>query len=581
MPSLGTPTYGYDYRSWHNPDGLDVHYPVRYGKRFAPDKERNGVVLRKEITLTATAPVTTLDWHIFNYFKLDVGVSTTLSFSNPRANSDFVIVLQKDGSANPRQVFFPVGMDWGNQAPITTLDQPNQQELITVSYFNGVYRGERSNRYGFNNALSGAFDARGTFAGRSAFDGKAQGFIYLATDVNPLQFYIRNAGIGTWDGPFRFSVLNQEVQDEVNVEAFLPAGFNNVTDNATSYIQAALSSGKKTVKFNKRYLRCDTITVPADVSALDVNLQKITQTGNIVLVNTGSKVTGKIRGTGAVSSPGFPNQIERGVYPAVNAVTDVFLDLDVSNINLAVHGQPLSGLYADRPKRWRGYVYAHDIVGGLGYSEGYAVLLSPATDCTLTVVGTDVVRHVLYLSAGSKNNICDVIAERVGNYVAQLNAYAGQEFNEYNTIRVKAKDCYEYGAALSGGAAIVGGSHRNTISVDMNGGTANAVRVEGVSGVYAQTPQDNIIENCHITGAYTGPIILAQNCHNTQIKNNALAATSVVGVAISDTQSGTNAGTMGAAITGNASRYLPRQSTCYDVRVKPHTQSCQRLPQGL
>ncbi len=41
-------------------------------------------------------------------------------------------------------------------------------------------------------------DATGTLAGRSSHDGEAVGFVYLATDQNPAQYFFREGAAGNW-----------------------------------------------------------------------------------------------------------------------------------------------------------------------------------------------------------------------------------------------------------------------------------------------------------------------------------------------------------------------------------------------
>jgi len=55
---------------------------------------------------------------------------------------------------------------------------------------------------GFLATGQSAYDARGPLAGKSAYDGEAEGFTYLATDQDPLQLFIHASAVNTWLGPY-------------------------------------------------------------------------------------------------------------------------------------------------------------------------------------------------------------------------------------------------------------------------------------------------------------------------------------------------------------------------------------------
>ena len=270
--------------------------------------------------------------------------------------------------------------------------------------------------------------------------------------------------------------VNEEV---ATIYDALPSGFVT-TNDATAYIQLALDSGVKVVDFLGLALKCDAVTVPAGVWAKNVNFTKYTAAaGNVVLVNTGSMVTGKIAGTGLTSA------IQRCIYPAADGVTDVSLNVDVSNATYGVHAQYLgTNTEANYPKRWSGYIYAHDIVGTAGVSEGYGVILSPALACQFRVNCKTIARHAVYLSAGASDCIIDVTVDGCSNYAVQLFSNTGQPATERNTVRVKAKNLSENVAGQGGAVGIIQKAHRNTISVDLEGNNATSygILVEGARG---------------------------------------------------------------------------------------------------
>ena len=329
--------------------------------------------------------------------------------------------------------------------------------------------------------------------------------------------------------------------DWVSISDFLPAGFNTSND-ATSYIQAALSSGAKVVDFLGIALKCDKVTVPAGIWAKNVNLTKFTAAaGNVVEVNSGVTVTGKIAGTGLVST------IQRCIYPAADGVTDVSLNVDVSNATYGVHAQYITtDTDANRPKRWTGYVYAHDIVGTTGVSEGYGVLLSPANACQLTVNAKTIARHAVYLSAGARDNDITVTVDGCGNYAVQFFSTSVQSPTQYNTVRVNAKNLSETVAGQSGAAALVQKANYNCVYVrhEGNNGTSYAVLVEGSSG--GPYPLGNRVYANAITGQFFGAdVIRMLNADSTVVeigKIDAYATNDVIGMRKTGTNGATHAG---------------------------------------
>lgn len=329
--------------------------------------------------------------------------------------------------------------------------------------------------------------------------------------------------------------------DWVSISDFLPAGFNTSND-ATSYIQAALSSGAKVVDFLGIALKCDKVTVPAGIWAKNVNLTKFTAAaGNVVEVNSGVTVTGKIAGTGLVST------IQRCIYPAADGVTDVSLNVDVSNATYGVHAQYITtDTDANRPKRWTGYVYAHDIVGTTGVSEGYGVLLSPANACQLTVNAKTIARHAVYLSAGARDNDITVTVDGCGNYAVQLFSTSVQSPTQYNTVRVNAKNLSETVAGQSGAAALVQKANYNCVYVkhEGNNGTSYAVLVEGSSG--GPYPLGNRVYADAITGQFFGAdVIRMLNADSTVVeigKIDAYATNDVIGMRKTGTNGAAHAG---------------------------------------
>lgn len=297
--------------------------------------------------------------------------------------------------------------------------------------------------------------------------------------------------------------LKDKAADTVTVNDF-GGTWNGVAD-VSAVAQAALNSGAKVVDFMGLSGKIVTaLTIPAGIEARNVNLTAGTAGMNMLLVNSRSKVTGTLTGTGTTSI------VERGIYPAADGVEDVHLDVIVQNMTFGVHAQYLTtAVEANFPRRWTGIVRCKNIVGLAGSSEGYGVLLSPALDCNLKVFGKTIQRHALYLSAGASNNVIDVDVDGCKNVAYQINTSAAQAASQYNTVRVKARNLTVPGGAQAAGqvvgAYIMGNSHRNTTHIDIDGaGTAEAAIVcEGVSTDITMQPTGNKFYG-HIKGGFVG-----------------------------------------------------------------------------
>jgi hypothetical protein len=268
-------------------------------------------------------------------------------------------------------------------------------------------------------------------------------------------------------------------------------------------------------------LKCDEVTVPAGIEARNVNFTKFTNAaGNMVLVNTRSKVSGIIVGSGITSA------VQRGVYPAANGVTDVELDLNVSNLTFGVQGQPPSALLADAPQRWFGKLHFENIVGTVGASEGYGLLLSPGVSCKFRVTAKNIARHAVYLSAGARYNEIDADVDGCGNFAVQMYSLSTQPPTQYNSLKIRARNLTESVAGQSGAIAIVLNSHYNTVVVAAEGSTttSQAVWLEGTN-VAGQNPTGNKIINGSITGQFIGlDVIRETNCQDTIISGNTINA---------------------------------------------------------
>jgi hypothetical protein len=337
-----------------------------------------------------------------------------------------------------------------------------------------------------------------------------------------------------------------KLKDVVSAKDFGAVG-DGVADDAAA-IQAALRSGALVVDGSKlTYKINSSVAIPVGVTLQNIKLTAGTAGMNMVLVNNNSRVIDvSLTGTGTVST------VERGVYPAADGVSDVELDVAVSNLTVGVHAIFITtNSDANTPKRWTGRVSCTDIVGTPGASEGYGVLLSPAIACNLVVTGKSVARHVAYLSTGAKHNRVEVSADGCNNYAVVMASYDQAFPVEYNSVFLKCRNLGETQPLSSGAVAATNHCHYNTITVEHEGNNATrrSVLIEGPSG--GPYPKGNKITNSTVTGQFTGDdVIEIINADGTIVANNILhayATTSVVALR----RTGTNNSKHGGYVEGN------------------------------
>ena len=143
-PFIGTDRTGaHEYFPWHNKDGVTVYFN-KGGKRrhryFPEDIERQDAIVRKRLEISSPTTIQELDWDIYNLFDVTVNADVEFTFSNPRDNSDFVILLTKDANANVRTITFPASLVWPDGNSFTTMSSSGETKLIRISYFGSRYR---------------------------------------------------------------------------------------------------------------------------------------------------------------------------------------------------------------------------------------------------------------------------------------------------------------------------------------------------------------------------------------------------------------------------------------------------------
>ena len=337
-----------------------------------------------------------------------------------------------------------------------------------------------------------------------------------------------------------------KLQDTVSVKDFGAVGDGVANDSAA--LNNALSSGALVVDGSGlTYKINSSLTVPQGVTLQNIKLLAGTPGMNMVLVNSLSKVIGaSLTGTGTTSI------VERGVYPAADGVNDVLLDLSVTQLTVGVHAQFITTYSsANVPKRWTGKINCSNIVGAVGVSEGYGLLLSPAEACDFNIVARSIARHAVYLSAGASHNRIATTVDGCNNYAAQIFSTSGQAASQYNTLLIKCRNLGENVAGQSGAVAIVQKANYNTVTVEHEGNNATecSVLVEGSSaGPY---PTANKIIDGSISGQFTGAdVIKLLNADGTVVSGNAIYAYGTASV-IAMRRSGTNGSAHGGYVQDN------------------------------
>lgn len=248
----------------------------------------------------------------------------------------------------------------------------------------------------------------------------------------------------------------------------------------------------------KRYALATSLDVPAGVELRNVRLMLQTPGMKGVLVNSRSSLRDvEITGTGTVGVP------ETGIFAATDDVSDVFLDVSVQDLPCGVWIQPDSSASRILPRRWKGTIRVHRIIGRPGESEGYG-LLALAEDCEFRVIASDIQRHAVYLTSGASRNRVHFDIDGCRQIAVQVNTYPHQRPSSDNLLTGTIRN-----VKGAGGVWIGGRSWNNTASVDVQskGETEYAVMCEGNASSLDTFARGNIIRDCKANGVFTGPAV--------------------------------------------------------------------------
>ncbi|MFC3859387.1 hypothetical protein ACFOPQ_01180 [Deinococcus antarcticus] len=317
----------------------------------------------------------------------------------------------------------------------------------------------------------------------------------------------------------------------------------NAGTDSTAIIQAALNAAasgnvRRVTGGGLVYRVNDSITVPVGVELADIILQIGTNGKTGVLVNTRSKFYGRIIGRGSISPDGVTYLQETGIAPATADVRRAVIEAECEHMALGVNGR-FAGGNGTNVRNWDLNVRVQDIVGRVGFSQGYGLLLPGAVGCKGKLWGENIVRHGLYLSAGARDNVFDVDLEDVtSNSAVQLNTATDQPSTEGNTVTGKIRNSYVgctlYQQAAASGLSDNGGATReNDIRLTITGGSNSkyALLAEGLPGATG-TCRNNNFDGTRVLGAFVSnvggtksPLVKLRGTPNATWRNCTIAAT--------------------------------------------------------
>lgn len=257
-------------------------------------------------------------------------------------------------------------------------------------------------------------------------------------------------------------------------------------DDDTCRLKKALESGSSRVDLGGRtYGVTESVIVPEGVEVGNGVIQMLTPGMNGALVEHGVAMRRL-----TVIGTGTPDIVERAIYPNVDDVTGLDLDVTVKNTNYCIQIEPLGG---SECRHNRITLRCKDALR-------YGLLSQRASDGVYTVFGRDTVRHDYYCSAGASRNIVNVVSVGCRGRAATMQAYDYQPACVGNDITVRAIGMNAIpGEIPSGAAGINQNCHQNTLRVwgESDGNADYLCNVEGMGTLAGPHPTDNVV---HVSG---------------------------------------------------------------------------------
>lgn len=286
---------------------------------------------------------------------------------------------------------------------------------------------------------------------------------------------------------------------------------DGITDD-TEAIQAAFNDNLPISGFNLTYKISSSVTQTAFARHVDYIIQLSTPGQNGILLNSNAYMRNvEVKGTGTT------NITERCYYVAVDGINGLDLDVRVSNATYGMHIQKTSTII---PNNCKINLYAYNMVGVPGVSEGYGFLGSPISFSTINLRGKNIERHALYITNGSSNNKGSCIVDGCGFIPFNMQSYIAQEPCSNNEITVSAINVSKsVGATGNSAAAVLSQKcYNNIIYIDSKSDSQTdfAVIVQGVGITDDAQPNNNEI-HLRAYGIYLGYAIgLSIDSINTQ-----------------------------------------------------------------